>query len=353
MLSPFRSPYRFSVCIAGITRKDLNLNTTTFHDSLEQGNDMKQFKKEETPDPSELSPDKTIYEEDTTNSMNTDGPSSSENISKNDVSDVERKPTEDELEGFKQVKPVKRIIHKHTYAMCEECDTFMYERNLRRHKGKAHGAAIEDRCAVTMVDNERGIYLTRKTAKGYGKPVHVQRTKTLPPIMDCEIDVCREASHIAKISGGSKFECRHLSQLMDAEIIHPEKLKLSEEALHNMIKQGIIEQQNSTKLLMELEKAQANKAELIVEFKDPTTLSDRYIFTSVYTGYRYGYCRLERTVVTLDKQNMTWHCSCRNPTRPPGTLCLHKHVMKWFIFMKYPKLLQGKTTKTTNLVHSE
>ena len=67
----------------------------------------------------------------------------------------------------------------------------------------------------------------------------------------------------------------------------------------------------------------------------PRYATDRWVFLSVWTGYKKWYCTLGRVVITFDTKNFKIVCKCSGSSRIG---CAHKPIAKWFLRTVYEDL---------------
>lgn len=161
-------------------------------------------------------------------------------------------------------------------------------------------------CVLTP---KNGLYVTAKHSHGVRLPVHVQ--KCLPArLYDCEVDECRDFMSIAAQSGNPGKECYHLERTRRAHVYIPPPA-LNTESLNDMVKKGIMSTSRQEEGMALYQRANTDEADSVFPFFwGEHSLSDRYIFFSMYTDEKDNRCKFGRTISTFDTKSGKWHCQC-------------------------------------------
>ena len=83
-----------------------------------------------------------------------------------------------------------------THVRCPHCLVVLYKKNLFLHIKRKHGLpkdiTAQSHLKSTSIDQSSGIYVVRKTSRGFSVPVHVQRkTWGQQHVTRCEMEDCR------------------------------------------------------------------------------------------------------------------------------------------------------------------
>ncbi len=111
---------------------------------------------------------------------------------------------------------------------CTECgkrypNNHALQRHVREvHKKKKEGAVTAGKfLAGICVDFNKGIFMIRRSFSGVPRPVHCQHSTYAAPstagVSACELNECRGAAVVARLSGHPAFECVHLQSVQYAQ----------------------------------------------------------------------------------------------------------------------------------------
>ncbi|XP_050987564.1 uncharacterized protein LOC127178630, partial [Labeo rohita] len=184
-------------------------------------------------------------------------------------------------------------------SVCRICGiNFTTTSNLRRHEKEQHDGEEPMMC----IDTKNGLYVTTNHSHGVRLPIHVQ--KCLPArLYDCEVDECRDFMSIAAQSGNPGKECYHLERTRKAHVYIPPPA-LNTESLNDTVKKGIMSTSRQEECMALYQRANADEADSVFPvFWGEHSLSDRYIFFSVYTGEKDNWCKFGRTISTFDTKS--------------------------------------------------
>ena len=193
------------------------------------------------------------------------------------------------------------------------------------------------------VDPDRGIYMIRRSFSGTNHPVHVIHNFGSDGGFSCELNDCREVSNTAKRSGNPNFICNHLKSVQYVTKNSTSRYILPRESLEALINKRVswLKQSREEECLKLQENANKDKAPIIAEYNlsnSPT--STRYQHFSVYDGNIHHYSRFKRVIVSYDKAENKWTCSCCRKK----VNCVHKCVAKWFTYAERPHDLLSNNT---------
>ena len=226
----------------------------------------------------------------------------------------------------------KRLLNKHSL-----------QRHVREvHKKKREGAINAAHYLTGIcVDFNKGIFMVRRSFSGITRPVHCQHSTYAAPttagVSACELNECRGAAVVARLSGHPAFECVHLQSVQYAEP-YQQPITLTESSLHDLVqKVAWFKESKSRDCLSLKEKADHGGHPLIVPFPrdEHNSTSDRFWYFSVFDGGIHYWSRFGRVIVGFDKHNVLWMCECCRAKRS----CIHKSVAKWFVYELEPSLL--------------
>lgn len=191
---------------------------------------------------------------------------------------------------------------------------------------------------MMCIDPKNGLYVTTKHSHGVRLPVHVQ--KCLPArLYDCEVDECRDFMSIAAQSGNPGKECYHLERTRRAHVYIPPPA-LNTESLNDMVKKGIMSTSRQEECMALYQRANTDEADSVFPvFWGEHSLSDRYIFFSVYTGEKDNWCKFGRTISTFDTKSGKWHCQCISSRNRIS--CVHRYISMWWLFQEHPHLARN------------
>ena len=186
---------------------------------------------------------------------------------------------------------------------CPHCPDrkVMWRQNLKVHISRAHTPKGEDNASFqahegACVDKVNGIYLVSETATSVQHLIHVQKLicGNAPALISCESKECVIQKTIRGMSGEPTFE------------------------------QGVT----------------------LVSAMIPKYATARWVFVSVWTGYRKSYCLLERVIFTFDKQDFKLVCKCSGSSRIG---CVQKPIARWYLRTVYEDLFLERVKPSRNL----
>ncbi|CAM4298492.1 unnamed protein product [Leuciscus chuanchicus] len=219
--------------------------------------------------------------------------------------------------------------------VCPICGIhFSTTSNLRRHEKEQHDGQEPMMC----IDPKNGLYVTTKHSHGIRLPIHVQ--KCLPArLYDCEVDECRDFMSIAAQSGNPGKECYHLERTRKALSYIPPPI-LKNESVNEMVEKGLISTSRQEECVALHQRAYSEEVDCVFPiFWGEHSLSDRYVFFSVYTGEKDNWCRFGRTISTFDTKSGKWHCKCIGSKNRIS--CLHRYLSMWWLFQEHPNLAKN------------
>lgn len=232
---------------------------------------------------------------------------------------------------------------------CHECGDSMWRQNLKNHIARVHtpkeevvpSALYEGAC----VDKQNGVYLISETRTGVQHPIHVQKLirGNAPAMIYCESKECLVERTIKGMSGEPTWECPHL--LSANRLVASEEVVLDEEGLNQLVTEQRISEETKKDCLLRKRDCEGRGVEL-VSAMTPKHGTDRWIFVSVWTGYRKWYSPLRRVVITFDKTKFKLVCRCSGSSRIG---CAHKPIAKWFLRTVYQDLFLSKANPVTYL----
>ena len=236
---------------------------------------------------------------------------------------------------------------KHDRA-CSECRKRLFNKHsLHRHVREVHKKKMERAITAAQyltgicVDFNNGIFMVRRSFSGITRPVHCQHSTYAAPstagISACELNECRGAAVVARLSGHPAVECVHLQSVQYAEP-YQQPITLTESSLDDLIdKISWFKESKRLDCLSTIEKAEQRGHPLIVHFPgdEHNSTSDRFWYFSVFDGGFHYWSRFGRVIVGFDKHNVRWMCQCCRAKRS----CIHKSVAKWFVYQLEPSLL--------------
>lgn len=225
----------------------------------------------------------------------------------------------------------KHLLNKHTL-----------QRHVREvHKKKREGAVTAAQyLSGICVDFNKGIFVVRRSFSGITRPVHCQHNTYAAPstaVSACELNECRGAAVVARLSGHPAFECVHLQNVQYAEP-YQQPITLTESSLNDRVdKIAWFKESKKWECLSLREKAERGGYPLIVRFPGDkhNSNSDRFWYFSVFDGGIHYWSRFGYVIVGLDKHNVRWMCECCRAKRS----CIHKSVAKWFVYQLELSLL--------------
>ena len=185
------------------------------------------------------------------------------------------------------------------------------------------------------VDPDRGIYMIRRSFSGTSHPVHVMHNFGSDGGFSCELNDCREISNTAKRSGNPNFVCNHLKSVQYVTKNSTSRYILPRESLEELISKKIswLKQSRQEECLKLQQNASKDKVPIITEYSvSNSATSTRYQHYSVYDGNVHHYSRFKRVIVSYDRAENKWTCSCCRLK----VNCVHKCVAKWFMYAERP-----------------
>ena len=232
---------------------------------------------------------------------------------------------------------------------CAECGKgYQNERALQRHVREVHRKKREGAITASKyltgvcVDFRKGIFMVRRSFSGVARPIHCQHSTYPEPsisgVTACELNECRGAAIVARLSGHPAFECVHLQSVQYA-LPYQQPISLKETSLNDVTGQKLawFKQSRKKECLSLKQRAEQGGHPLIVQFprEASNTTSERFWYFSVFDGGVHYWSRFHRVIVGYDQHQNRWMCACSPAKRP----CVHKSVAKWFIYQIEPSLL--------------
>ena len=210
------------------------------------------------------------------------------------------------------------------------------------HKKKREGAITAAQyLAGICVDFKKRVFMVRRSFSGIRRPVHCQNSAYAAPstagVSACELNECKGAAVVARLSGHPAFECVDLQSVQYAEP-YQQPITLTKSYLDDLIdKIAWFKESKSRDCLSLKEKAEQGGYPLIVHFAgdEHNSSSDRFWYFSVFDGGINYWSRFGRVIVGFDKHNVRWMCQCCRAKRSS----IHKSVAKLFVYQLEPSLL--------------
>ena len=255
--------------------------------------------------------------------------------------------TDPEMHAHADVQKVKE--HKYKVDICTECGKqCSTERALQRHfrevhKKKREGAVTAGKYLVGVcVDFRKRIFMVRRSFSGVSRPIHCQHSTYAEPctavVTACELNDCRGAAVVARLSGHPAFECIHLQSIQYA-LPYQQPVTLTETSLNDLTGRKLAWFKESRKKDCLSLKARADQEghPLVVRFpREPHyPTSQRFWYFSVFDGVVHYWSRFGRVIACYDSHHNRWMCVCSSSKRH----CVHKSVAKWFVYQVEPTLL--------------
>ena len=139
------------------------------------------------------------------------------------------------------------------------------------------------------------------------------------------------------------FECIHLqfANLLPMA----EEVLLDELSLEVLITQRRISKETKQACLLRKQDCEGQGV-ILVSATIPKYATARWVFVSVWTGYRKSYCLLERVIFTFDKQDFKLVCKCSGSSRIG---CVQKPIARWYLRTVYEDLFLERVKPSRNL----
>lgn len=194
---------------------------------------------------------------------------------------------------------------------CTECgNRFPNERALRRHfrevhKRKREGAVTASKYLIGVcVDFSQGVFMIRRSFSGISRPVHCQHSTYAEPstacVTACELNECRGAAVVARLSGHPAFECIHLQSVQYA-LPYQQPVILTETSLEDLVGRNLawFKESRKRECLSLKERADEGGNPLIVHFPREANnfTSNRFWYFSIFDGGIHYWCRFRRIIV--------------------------------------------------------
>ena len=258
-----------------------------------------------------------------------------------------------EMQADTDVQEAKK--HKHKADNCTECGKqCRSERALQRHfrevhKKKREGAVTAGKYLTGVcVDFRKGIFMVRRSFSGVSRPIHCQHSTYAEPstagVTACELNECRGAAVVARLSGHPAFECVHLQSLQYA-LPYQQPVTLTETSLDDLTGKKLAWFKESRKkdCLSLKERADEGGHPLVVRFpREPNnTTSQRFWCFSIFDGGVHHWSRFGRVIACYDSKHNRWMCVCSSSKRH----CVHKSLAKWFVYQVEPSVLSDSNVK--------
>lgn len=156
----------------------------------------------------------------------------------------------------------------------------------------------------------------RRSFSGVSWPIHCQHSTYVEPsttgVTACELNECREAAAVVRLSGHPAFECIHLQSVQFA-LPYLNDLTCQKLAWFK---------QSRKKERLSLKQRAEQGHPLIVHFPreaSNTTSEGIWRFSVFDEGVHY-WSRFHRVIAGYDQQQNQWMCACSPSKRP----CVHK-----------------------------
>ena len=184
--------------------------------------------------------------------------------------------------------------------------------------------------------------MVRRSFSGVSRPIHCQHSTYAEPstacVTACELNECRGAAVVARLSGHPTFECIHLQSVQYA-LPYQQPVTLTQTSLDDLVgrKLAWFKESRKKECLSLKERADEGGHPLIVQFPREANnfTSNRFWYFSIFDGGVHYWCRLKRVILGYDSHLNRWMCACCPSKRP----CVHKSVGKWFVYQEEPSLL--------------
>lgn len=218
------------------------------------------------------------------------------------------------------------------------------QRHFREvHKKKREGAVTTGKYLTGVcVDFRKGIFMVRRSFSGVSRPIHCQHSTYAEPstagVTACELNECRGAAVVARLSGHPAFECVHLQSLQYA-LPYQQPVTLTETSLDDLTGKKLAwfkESRKKDRLSLK-ERADQGGHPLVFRFprEQNNTTSQRFWYFSIFDGGVHYWSRFGRVIACYDSQHNQWMCVCSSSK----CHCVHKSLAKWFVYQVEPSLL--------------
>ena len=242
---------------------------------------------------------------------------------------------------IKKTSSLVQISSKKTEA-CKVCNKQYQPKHMKKHmrthdkkpKGRINEESHHD---GVLISRESGLYMIAKSIRGNQYPLHVKkRVADMHQTLECEDPYCRAGYGMAARSNHVTKSCPHIQSTQF--IADTENTKnLHEQYLHDLISQRRISKERFDEMKTRNNEARASHQPAVAVFF-PNGEDGRTFYLSVYTGVKESYCRLQRTIISVDTVQDRWTCGCERHKLKRG--CGHKSLAKWFLYEHYPDKLK-------------
>ena len=234
---------------------------------------------------------------------------------------------------YKEKNQKKRVKCSHV-----GCGKEVFYYNLKLHIRNCH--SIKPPCInkdtylpSVCIDRANGVYLVSSGTPGPDMPVHVQKKVVYGQVsyINCDRQDCSHFNELSRLGSKVHYECKHVqSTIFNTELA--ESVQLSEvKYLSNILKQETIDEIKKLKKGNRLSKSPFISLAI---FKN----DQKRLHFSVYAK---DITDISRVRVTYDKEENAWYCQCCR-----GRSCIHKYTSKWALLVKFPELLQEKSSSS-------
>lgn len=235
-----------------------------------------------------------------------------------------------------------------SHVKCPHCSLVLYRQNLLLHTQRKHSQpkdiTAQSHLKSTCVDQNNGLYVVRKTQRGFSVPVHVQsRTRDQQHVTKCEMQECQQYHLFAKRIGLCHSMCHHLLSLDYCSTTATEE-PLRYEVLQEMVDNLVFG--DSKVDLCKKRQQEAKEAHVPLSVLVDLGCSKNRLCLSIFEPHLYHYSTLGRVMVTYNLEKNTWHCPCAKGRMS----CPHKYIAKWHLFQTHKNLfITAPPTKTTQV----
>ena len=237
---------------------------------------------------------------------------------------------------------------------CKACHKILLARHMKKHMSfhqKEKPASINQKSHHhgVLIDSENGLYMVSKSIKGNQYPLHVRRKiADKHQSMECEDPFCRDGYKMAARSRDATKSCPHLQSTQFITDVD-EKRHLHESVLSDLISRLRISVQRSEEMTRKNSEAKAaHQPAVSVFFPNGNDGRTSTFYMSVFTNVKESYCRLQRTVISVNTEQDRWTCACEKHKMKRG--CIHKAMAKWFLMEYFPDKLQTDSTEDNDQI---
>ena len=225
---------------------------------------------------------------------------------------------------------------------CKVCNKQLQSKHMKKHmrthnKKPTSHINEESHHDGILISRESGLYMISKSIRGNQYPLHVmKKVADMHQTLECEDTYCRAGYGMAARSKQVTKSCPHLQSTQF--IVDTENTKnLHEPSLYELVRQKRISKERMNEMITKNAEAKASHQPAVAVFF-PNGEDGRTFYLSVYTGVKESYCRLQRTIISVDTVQDRWTCGCERHKLKRG--CGHKSLAKWFLYEHYPNKLK-------------